>query len=124
MKAALGGIGAAVLASACCVGPIALSLVGAGTGALGAAAVALEPYRPWFIASTVLLIGAALYSAYRPLPTRAPACGEPSGVGAGAVCSPHCSPRSRQRARLVAWMAAIIAVTLILFPNLIVGWFV
>jgi mercuric ion transport protein len=120
MKAALGGIGAAALASACCVGPIALSLIGAGTGALGAATVALVPYRPWFIAATVLLIGAAFYSAYRPIPTRAPVRCEPNETGGGAGVA--CSPRSRRRARLVAWIAAVVATGLILFPDLIVGW--
>jgi mercuric ion transport protein len=53
MRAAIGGIGAALVASACCIGPVAFSLI--GVGALGASAVKLEPYRPWFIGMTVLL---------------------------------------------------------------------
>ena len=44
MKAAIGGMGAALVASACCIGPVAFSLI--GVGALGASAVKLEPYRP------------------------------------------------------------------------------
>ena len=35
------------LASACCIGPVASSVIGAG--ALGASAVALEPLRPWLM---------------------------------------------------------------------------
>jgi len=108
MKAAIGGIGAALVASACCVGPVAFSLIGAG--ALGASAVKVAPYRPWFIAFTVLLVGVAFYSAYRPLP--AETCDD-------GVCSPH----SKRTARVLAWIAAIIAAMLIAFPYYI-GWFV
>lgn len=43
MKAAVGGIAAAVVASACCIGPVAFSVI--GVGAFGASAVRLEPYR-------------------------------------------------------------------------------
>lgn len=108
MKAALGGVGAAVVASACCIGPVAFSLLGAG--ALGASAIALEPYRPWFIGLTVLLVGVAFYSAYSPLP--AEACAE------GA-----CPPSSRRAARVLAWVAALVAAVVIAFPYYI-GWFV
>jgi mercuric ion transport protein len=108
MKAALGGVGAALAASACCIGPVAFSLIGAG--AVGASAVALEPYRPWFIGMTVLLVGFAFYSAYRPLPVDACADGA-------------CTPPSRRAARLLAWIAAVIAAVLIAFPYYI-GWFV
>jgi mercuric ion transport protein len=108
MKAALGAIGAAVGASACCIGPVAFSL--AGVGALGASAVRLEPYRPWFIAITVACVGLALYGAHRPLPS--------------APCSGGtCEPASRRRARIIAWLAAAIAAFVIAFPYYI-GWFV
>jgi mercuric ion transport protein len=108
MKAALGGIGAALAASACCIGPVAFSLIGAG--AVGASAVALQPYRPWFMGLTVLLVGFAFYRAYGPLPANA--C---TGVA--------CSPPSRRAARVLAWIAAIVAAVLIAFPYYI-GWFV
>lgn len=108
MKTALGGVGAAVVASACCIGPVAFSLVGAG--ALGASAVALEPYRPWSMGATVLLVGFAFYSAYRPLP-------------ADACTDGACAPQSRRAARVLAWTAAVIAAVLIAFPYYI-GWLV
>ena len=107
MKAALGGVGAAIVASACCIGPVAFSLVGAG--ALGASAVKLELYRPWFIATTVMLVGVAFYSAYRPIPVDE--CD-------AAVCTPH----SRRPARILAWIAAVVAAVLVTFPYYI-GWF-
>lgn len=108
MKAALGGIGAAMVASACCIGPVVLSLIGAG--ALGAAAVKLEPYRPWFIVVTVALVGVAFYGAYRPTAAN---CGD------GAVCA----PTSKRTAKRLAWIAAVIAAVSIAFPYYI-GWFV
>lgn len=109
MKAALVGIGTAFVASACCIGPVAMMLVGAG--ALGASAVKLEPYRPWFMGMTVLLVGFAFYSAYRPQPTHEHCEG---GV---------CAPQSRRMARVLAWTAAMVSAVLIAFPYYI-GWFV
>ncbi len=64
MKTALGVIGSAVATSACCIGPVVFSLVGAG--ALGASAVKLEAYRPWFLGLTLVLLSVAFFSAYRP----------------------------------------------------------
>jgi mercuric ion transport protein len=101
MKAALGGVGAALVASACCIGPVVFSLVGAG--AIGASAVALEPYRSWLIGVTVLLVGAAFYGAYRPLPAE--------------HCAPGMCPAASQRlARVLAWAAAVMSAVAIAFP--------
>jgi mercuric ion transport protein len=108
VKTAIGVIGSALAASACCIGPVAFSLLGAG--ALGASAVKLEPYRPWFIAFTVVLLGLAFYSAYRP-------------VSAEQCADGACTPRSRRPARVLAWLATVTAVVLIAFPYYI-GWFV
>ncbi len=108
MRAAIGGMGAALVASACCIGPVAFSLI--GVGALGASAVKLEPYRPWFIGFTVLLVGVAFYGAYRPLLRES--CDD-------GVCTPH----SRRTARALAWVAAVVAAILLAFPYYI-GWFV
>lgn len=108
MKAVVGVIGSALAASACCIGPVVFSLVGAG--ALSASAVTLERYRPWFIGFTVLFVGLAFYSAYRP------------------TASEHCehdlcTPRSTRAARIFVWVAAVVAAVLIGFPYYI-GWFV
>jgi mercuric ion transport protein len=108
MKAALGGATAALVASACCIGPVVLSLLGAG--AMGASAVALEPYRPWFIGLTVLLVGVAFYGAYRPLPAD--------------HCAPGtCTSASRRPARMLAWAAAVLSAAALAFPYYI-GWLV
>ena len=64
MKTALGVIGAAAAASVCCTGPVVFTSLGAG--ALSAASVKLEVYRPWFLGVTFVLLGAAFYGACRP----------------------------------------------------------
>lgn len=108
MKLALAAIGGALGASACCIGPVVFSLLGAG--ALGAASVKLEPYRPGLIGLTVLLVGVAFYGAYRP--SQADACQD--GV---------CTPQSRRTAKVLAWIIAAMAAILIAFPYYI-GWLV
>lgn len=108
MKVAFAGIGTALVASACCIGPVAFTLIGAG--AVGASAMKLEPYRPWFIGCTVGLVGVAFYRAYRPVV--AEDC-------EGGVCS----PQSKRAGTILAWVTAIVAVVLIAFPYYI-GWFV
>lgn len=101
MKTAIGAIGTAIAASACCIGPVVFSL--AGAGALGAASTKLEVYRPWFLAATVALLGVAFYGAYRP---------------AVETCAPEdaCLPGSKRLARIIVWMAAALVVLLVTFP--------
>jgi mercuric ion transport protein len=108
MKTAVVGVGAALAASACCIGPVVFTLLGAG--ALSAASLKLVPYRPWLIGATAMIIGVGFYSAYRPLRADCSADGA-------------CTPQSRRTARVVIWMAAIAAVVLVTFPYYI-GWFV
>jgi len=43
MKAAMARVGAALVTSACCIGPVVFTLLGAG--ALSAASLKLVPYR-------------------------------------------------------------------------------
>src|SRR5260221_5712842 len=70
----VGSVLGAILASACCLGPLILGAIGAGS--LGAAAT-LAPYRPWFLVLTAGLLGVGFYLAYRPV--RQEACG-PDGL--------------------------------------------
>jgi len=102
MKAAMGVVGAAAAASACCIGPVVFSLLGAG--ALSASAVKLEAYRPWFLGLTLVLVGAAFYSAYRPT------------ANTSCLADGTCTPESRRTARIMVWIAAALAVLLITFP--------
>lgn len=57
-----GALLSAVTASICCIGPIALALLGLGGGAL---LLKFEPYRPYLLAATALFLGAAFYLTYR-----------------------------------------------------------
>jgi mercuric ion transport protein len=101
VKTVIGTVGAALAASACCIGPVVFSVLGAG--ALSAASTKLEPLRPVFILATVTMWGGALYAAYRPLK---------SDDG----CGDACTPASRRSARILAWIAALVAAMLIAFP--------
>lgn len=102
MKSAVGSVFVAVAASACCLGPVVLSLVGAG--ALGAAAVRLEPLRPIFLALTGVLLAVGFFVTYRR--PSADACG-PDGA---------CSPGSNRKAKIVLWVATGIVILLVTFP--------
>ena len=99
----VGSVLGAILASACCLGPIILGAV--GVGSLGAAA-ALAPYRPWFLVLTAALLGTGFYLAYRPV--RQEACG-PEGS-----CPP---PRNRTAQRMVLWTVSVLTIALATYPT-------
>ena len=58
----MGSIVAAFVASLCCIGPIALAVLGLGGVGLF---TALGEYRPYIMAVTVVLLGLAFYFTYR-----------------------------------------------------------
>ena len=93
----------AVLASACCLGPLLLTVF--GISALGAS-TAFEPLRPIFLGVTAVLLGGAFHLTY----ARTSAC------PAGSVCA---SPE-RKLARLnrsLLWVAALAVGTVAVFPS-------
>ncbi|MDX8466148.1 mercuric transporter MerT family protein [Mesorhizobium sp. VK23B] len=57
---ALGGLSAGLLASACCILPLALALAGI-SGAWIARLTALAPYQPYFLTVAVVSIGLGLW---------------------------------------------------------------
>ena len=60
---ALGGAFiSSLLGAACCLGPLVLVLLGLGGGGI---ALAMKPYRPYFLVLTFLLLGASFYLVYR-----------------------------------------------------------
>ena len=86
----LGGAAAAVTsaaASICCIGPLAIALLGVNGAILGAA---FKPYRVYLLTGSLVLLAGGFWGAYR----RAPARG-------GTACS---VPAGR-RTRLVLWVA-------------------
>lgn len=78
---------AALLTSACCIGPVAFALLGIG----GASAlVRFEPWRPYLTTATLALLATGIYFTYR-RPKRSDAC--------------DCDrPR---RGRLVLWISTV-----------------
>ena len=99
-----GGI-AALLASACCLGPlvlVALGFSGAWIGNL----TALEPYRPWFLVAAL----AAMVLAWRQLYRPARAC------ESGDVCA---EPRVRGAYKVAFWLVALLIAVAAVFPYVI-----
>lgn len=99
--AAAGSIVSGIAASACCLGPLVLSILGM-SGA--AAAHTLAPWRPYLLVITYGLLGLAFYLTYRPA-TEACAPG-----GACAVST------SSRLGRATLWIAALIVVLSTAFP--------
>jgi mercuric ion transport protein len=98
---AAGGL-AAILAGACCLGPLVLVSVGV-SGAWLASFQLLEPYRPFFIGIAALALAFAGRRIYRP----AAQC-EP-----GDVCA---VPRVRRGYKVGFWSVAVLLVFMLVYP--------
>ena len=99
---AAGGLTGAVLASACCIGPLALVLLGV-SGAWIGNLVALEPFRPFFAAVAILFIGLGFHRVYWRQPQ---ACAE------GALCARPASAVITKSALWLATALVIVALTI------------
>ena len=97
-----GAIGSAVAASICCIGPLALALLGFGGGAL---LLRFAPFRPYFLGFAVLFLGAAFFLTYR---QPAPETCSPD--------SPCAFPSKRSRQKIVLWVVTGIVVLAATFP--------
>ena len=89
-----GGV-AAVLASACCLGPLVLIALGVSGAWIGNLA-ALEPYRPWFIGAALVAMVFAWRRIYRPAQDCDP----------GEVCA---VPQVRTAYKITFWIVALLA---------------
>ena len=87
---------------------LALVLLGI-SGAWIAHLTALDPWRPWFIAATLLCLGLAFWTLYGPS----------SHCRTEGVCI---DPAILRRRRFWLWTATVLITLLLLFPYLI-GWF-
>ena len=101
MKTMVATVLTAVGASACCIGPVVFSLVGAG--ALGAASTRLEFLRPVLLALTAVLLAGAFFVTYR---RRSHSC-DVNG---------RCPPDSNRRNKILLWLMTIVVVALLGFP--------
>ena len=87
-----GAIGAAFtsgIAAICCIGPLALTLLGVN-GMIFAAG--LKPYRFYLVGASALMLGLAFWMVYRPVPVQ------------GAVCS----TRAARYTRVILWSATVV----------------
>lgn len=110
LLAAAGAIGAAFLASLCCVGPLLFVTLGVGAGL----ASTFEPLRPALTGLTLVLLAAGFYIVYgrrgaqRQTPESAAGC-TPDGT-----CT---VPRDRTRDKVLLWIATALAVVFLTFPQ-------
>lgn len=101
----IGAVVAAFAASACCILPAVLALVGlSGVGL----AAALEPYRPMFLGATVLLLGAGFYLTYRRQRRPDPACDAECGV-----CE---KPGVARSGKWMLWIATVLVAVFAAYP--------
>lgn len=94
---------AAVIASACCIGPLILAALGLGSVGLAAT---FGPLRPWFLGLTAVLLSLGAYHAYRPLP--------PGSCSPDGKCD---RPPSRTPQRVILWIVLTVSVALATFPS-------
>lgn len=100
----IAGVLAAVGASVCCVVPLVLLLLGISGSWIGSLS-AMEPFRPYFIALTLLFLGLAARKLY----SRPNAC-EP-----GTLCA---TPGVQRRQRVMFWIVAVLLLALLAVPML------
>ena len=99
---------AAIAASVCCVVPLVLVLLGI-SGAWIANLTALDVWRPWFSAATLVCLGLAFWNVYGPA----------SRCRTDGACM---DARVLRRRRRWVWIASVLIGLLLLFPYY-VGWF-
>ena len=91
----LGGLIAAIGASACCAGPLVLLLMGI-SGTWISHLTLLDPYRPIFIFAVVVLFGFAGWQTHRPI----------NDCAKGELCS---ISKVRARRKVIFWSTALLA---------------
>lgn len=99
---AVGGMIGAVLASSCCIVPLLLVTLGV-SGAWIGNLTALAPYKPYFIAATVIFLAAGYWRIYV----------KPKRVYAdGSYCASPISGRVTKSALWVATALVLVAITI------------
>lgn len=99
----LGGL-AAVLASACCLGPLILVSLGLGGAWLGQL-TALDPYRPYFLGTALI----ALFLAYRQIFRPRQSCEQDR------VCA---LPSVNKTYKILFWVVAALVLIAFAYPYL------
>ena len=104
--ASIGSVFTAFIASSCCIGPLAFTLLGAGGIGFG---VGLEKYRPIMLVVTLALLGISFQMAYRPI--------EEDCVDG--KCEVEQIRKSRKINRATLWISAGVAVIFMFVPQLL-----
>ncbi|MBA3547005.1 MAG: mercury transporter MerT [Planctomycetes bacterium] len=101
MTSAVSAVVSAIVASACCIGPLVLAALGiGGAGSL----LKFEPYRPYFIVLTAALLGLGFYLTYR----------APRPPADKTDCS--CESPKRTLPKVMLWLATVVAIIALAFP--------
>ncbi|MFB6261005.1 MAG: mercuric transporter MerT family protein [Thiohalorhabdaceae bacterium] len=103
----IGGLLAAIGATACCAGPLVLLSLGI-SGAWISSLTALEPYRPLLILIALGFLGWAGWRLYFGPAARAACTTETGGA-----CAP---PQALRNQRRIFWVVAVAAILLMAFP--------
>ncbi|MDA8110645.1 MAG: mercuric ion transporter MerT [Betaproteobacteria bacterium] len=98
---AAGGL-AAILASTCCLGPLALVALGF-SGAWIGTLTKLEPYRPLFLGVALVSMAFAWRRIYRPVAECAP----------GEACA---LPRTRRLYKAIFWLVTALILVALAYP--------
>ncbi len=95
----------ALAASACCLGPLVLALLGlGGAGFL----IKFEPYRPYLMGITVAMLGGGFLLTYR----------RPKIVVTSSAECQCARLATAKRAKVVLWIATILVAAFLAFPYL------
>ena len=97
----VGAVISAFLASACCIGPLLLALVGLGGAGL---LIKLEPYRPYFTVATLATLGAGFWFTYR----------KPTLVEGDDCGCEH--PKSNRIGKALLWVVTVVVIGFWSFP--------
>lgn len=102
LLAAVAAVGAAFLASLCCIGPLLFVTLGVGAGL----ASTFAPLQPFFTVVAAVLLALGFYVVY--------------GRRRAKVCAPEASctlPRDRTRDKALIWLAAVVALAFLTFER-------
>ena len=102
--AAFGALLGAIASASCCVVPLALFSLGVGGAWIGNL-VALAPYQPYFVAATLVFLGAGLVMVYRR---------PKAAVGAdGTFCA---RPVAGRITKTALWLSTVLVAAAAAFP--------
>ncbi len=104
----------ALLASLCCITPV-LAVLG-GLSSIASTFSFLEPFRPYFIAITILILGFAFYNAYKP---NQPKTDEPLAqkkTDIDCACEDETRKVSFINSKKFLWIITVASAMLITFP--------